>query len=317
MNLFQIMLLTSYIIILILIKIKPHLFLRITSFTVILYLHMLLVTMTYFNHEHRLTLLMMSLVIGFSALALSMFRHLKTYCHIMGRVIAYHLAIIALIVGSLLVTPLIPAILTIPFNLLIQLAIVFLTVWQGYLFMTHAYLQTVPSVTRATLIVLGAGIYTEAVTPMLKARLDQTIMLSQRLEQFHIIVSGGQGPDEPISEALAMQRYLIQQGIDPQHISMEDRSTNTRENIYFSKRYLASHKIPHTIIVTSSFHIMRALRLAERQHVHALGYGAPTPHHWVSRELIRDYSGLLFQYPRLWVLFSILQVGICISNIFS
>lgn len=148
--------------------------------------------------------------------------------------------------------------------------------------------------TRANIIVLGAGIYTEAVTPMLKARLDRAIALSRQLEKVHIIVSGGQGPDEPISEALAMQRYLIQQGIAPKQITMEDQSTNTRQNIYYSKHYLALHQQPHTIIVTSSFHILRALRLAERQQLHAFGYGAPTPHHWVSRELIRDYSGLLF-----------------------
>lgn len=113
------------------------------------------------------------------------------------------------------------SVLTIPFQLLVQLAIVFLTAWQTYLFMTFTFLHHLPPVTRANIIVLGAGIYTEAVTPMLKARLDRAIALSRQLEKVHIIVSGGQGPDEPISEALAMQRYLIQQGIAPKQITME------------------------------------------------------------------------------------------------
>ncbi|WMZ87538.1 YdcF family protein [Staphylococcus pseudintermedius] len=115
--------------------------------------------------------------------------------------------------------------------------------------MTFTFLHHLPPVTRANIIVLGAGIYTEAVTPMLKARLDRAIALSRQLEKVHIIVSGGQGPDEPISEALAMQRYLIQQGIAPKQITMEDQSTNTRQNIYYSKHYLALHQQPHTIIV--------------------------------------------------------------------
>lgn len=317
MNLLQILLLISYIIILTLIKIKPHLFLRIHSFTAVLYIHMLFITIIYITHADRLIWLMITLVIGLILLALTLYRHIQTYWHIIGRVITYHLAIVALIIGSLLVIPLIPAVLTIPFQLLVQLAIVFLTAWQTYLFMTFTFLHHLPPVTRANIIVLGAGIYTEAVTPMLKARLDRAIALSRQLEKVHIIVSGGQGPDEPISEALAMQRYLIQQGIAPKQITMEDQSTNTRQNIYYSKHYLALHQQPHTIIVTSSFHILRALRLAERQQLHAFGYGAPTPHHWVSRELIRDYSGLLFQYPRVWALFTIVQVGICILNIFS
>ncbi|PCF64377.1 hypothetical protein B4W74_07795 [Staphylococcus intermedius] len=278
---------------------------------------MLFMTMSYIHNDHRLMWFILFLVIGLMGLALSIQRHFQMYGYIIGRVMAYHFAIIALIVGSLFITPLIPTILTLPFQLLIQLAMVFLTVWQTYLFMTYAFLQRAPSVTRANLIVLGAGIYTEAVTPMLKARLDRAILLSRQLEQFHIIVSGGQGPDEPISEALAMQRYLLQQGIAPQQISMEAQSTNTRQNIFYSKRYLALHKQPHTVIVTSSFHILRALRLAERQQVRAFGYGAPTPHHWVSRELIRDYSGLLFQYPWAWVCFSVIQISICISNLFA
>ncbi|MEM5613409.1 YdcF family protein [Staphylococcus pseudintermedius] len=163
---------------------------------------MLFITISYITHTDRLIWLMITLVIGLILLALTLYRHIQTYWHIIGRVITYHLAIVALIIGSLLVIPLIPAVLTIPFQLLVQLAIVFLTAWQTYLFMTFTFLHHLPPVTRANIIVLGAGIYTEAVTPMLKARLDRAIALSRQLEKVHIIVSGGQGPDEPISEAL-------------------------------------------------------------------------------------------------------------------
>ncbi|UAS07631.2 hypothetical protein K9E67_02230 [Staphylococcus pseudintermedius] len=84
---------------------------------------------------------MITLVIGLILLALTLYRHIQTYWHIIGRVITYHLAIVALIIGSLLVIPLIPAVLTIPFQLLVQLAIVFLTAWQTYLFMTFTFLH--------------------------------------------------------------------------------------------------------------------------------------------------------------------------------
>ena len=59
-------------------------------------------------------------------------------------------------------------------------------------------------------MVLGAGIFSEEVTTLLAARLDKALSVyhSQRTKPI-IIVSGGQGPDEPISEALAMKRYLI------------------------------------------------------------------------------------------------------------
>ena len=64
------------------------------------------------------------------------------------------------------------------------------------------------------IMVLGAGIFTEKVTPMLAERLNRALSVYQhQTDKCKILVSGGQGPDEPISEALAMQRYLIQHGV--------------------------------------------------------------------------------------------------------
>ena len=88
------------------------------------------------------------------------------------------------------------------------------------------------------IMVLGAGIFTEKVTPMLAERLNRALSVYQhQTDKCKIIVSGGQGPDEPISEALAMQRYLIQHGVPQSSIIMESQSTNTFENFYYSKSH--------------------------------------------------------------------------------
>ena len=84
---------------------------------------------------------------------------------------------------------------------------------------------------------IRAGIFTEKVTPMLAERLNRALSVYQhQTDKCKIIVSGGQGPDEPISEALAMQRYLIQHGVPQSSIIMESQSTNTFENFYYSKK---------------------------------------------------------------------------------
>ena len=86
-------------------------------------------------------------------------------------------------------------------------------------------------------MVLG-GIFTEKVTPMLAERLNRALSVYQhQTDKCKILVSGGQGPDEPISEALAMQRYLIQHGVPQSSIIMESQSTNTFENFYYSKSH--------------------------------------------------------------------------------
>lgn len=113
-------------------------------------------------------------------------------------------------------------------------------------------------------IVLGAGVKGEYVTPLLAYRLLKAVDFSKRNPNAVIIVSGGQGPDEDISEALAMERYLIARGVPPEKIIKEDASTSTYENLLFSKEILDSifgdsYKVT---VVTNDFHIFRAAGIA-------------------------------------------------------
>lgn len=79
-----------------------------------------------------------------------------------------------------------------------------------------------------------------------------------------MIVSGGKGKGENISEASAMKRELMEQEIEEERIIMEDRSTSTDENIKFSKSLIPSNK-QKGIIVTNDFHMYRAKRLPKNK----------------------------------------------------
>lgn len=115
------------------------------------------------------------------------------------------------------------------------------------------------------LIVLGAGLYGETPSLVLTERLDAAVSYLQRNSVKKIIVSGGQGPGENISEAEAMKRYLVAHGIEESKILEEDKSTSTAENIELSKKILideSSGKPFSTAIVTNDFHMFRAVLLA-------------------------------------------------------
>lgn len=126
-------------------------------------------------------------------------------------------------------------------------------------------------------IVLGAGIKGENIGQNLKARLDVAVEYHKRNKDAMIVVSGGQGPYEDITEALAMERYLIENGVDPDVIIKEERSTSTEENFRFSKELLDSRfgNGYKTAYITNSFHIYRAGETAQAvgfeqiTHVHA------------------------------------------------
>lgn len=112
-------------------------------------------------------------------------------------------------------------------------------------------------------IVLGAGVRGEQLSRTLQKRLDAAIDYAEKNPDAVIIVSGGQGSGESISEALAMERYLLSRGVPAERIRKEDLSTSTRENFQFSQTVLSELKDPRRIaFVTSDFHVFRAAYLA-------------------------------------------------------
>ena len=114
-------------------------------------------------------------------------------------------------------------------------------------------------------IVLGAHVRSTGPSRALALRLDRAYEYAIENPDTVLIVSGGQGSNEPCTEASSMKAYLMEKGLSEDRILMEDESTNTRENLIFSARL-----IPDTAsvgIVSNGFHICRALHLAE-----TLGY---------------------------------------------
>ncbi len=125
------------------------------------------------------------------------------------------------------------------------------------------------------IIILGAQVRGLVITKSLKKRLNKGLEYLANNPDTLVIVSGGQGKGEDISEAEAMRNYLISKGITPKQIIKEDRSRNTFENILYSKRFIKSGS--SVGIVTNGFHIFRAKQLAKKQGlIKVYGIAAPT-----------------------------------------
>lgn len=112
------------------------------------------------------------------------------------------------------------------------------------------------------IVVLGAAINGEKVSNTLKSRLDKALEYYNKNKDIKIIVSGGQGKDEIISEAEAMYRYLIDKGVDLKQVIKEDKSTTTLENIIYSKQILKDKNKEKILIVTNDYHLFRARLIA-------------------------------------------------------
>ncbi|HBJ1652435.1 YdcF family protein [Clostridium botulinum] len=121
------------------------------------------------------------------------------------------------------------------------------------------------------IVVLGAGLNNgDQLSYILKSRLDSALQcINEFKNNSYIIVSGGKGNDERISEAMAMKKYLLEQGISEDKILMEDQSKNTFENFKYSKKLIEEQSNKNiddlsVKIVTTDFHGFRSKMLAKR-----------------------------------------------------
>lgn len=109
--------------------------------------------------------------------------------------------------------------------------------------------------------VLGTSKETALPSRVLQARLDVAIPYIKKHPETPVIVSGGQGADEPATEAAVMKQYLLNKGVPEKQILLENRATRTKENIVNSQKLLSFKRL---VIVTSDFHMYRSQLLAKR-----------------------------------------------------
>lgn len=140
------------------------------------------------------------------------------------------------------------------------------------------------------LIILGARVEQDGPSPALQRRLNAALEYLADHPEVKIVASGGQGADEPTSEAECIRDALVQAGIAPERILIEDQSTTTAENLRNSLNLIGDSEAP-VAIVTNNFHVWRAVHLAEKagfRNVSGLAakYTGHTLFHYMTREAI-------------------------------
>lgn len=125
-------------------------------------------------------------------------------------------------------------------------------------------------------IILGAKVNGTLPSLSLKYRLEAALEYAEKYPHIILILSGGQGPDEDISEAEAMKVFLTSNGISEERLILEDTSTSTYENIELSLALLPD-TINSITIITSDYHLSRAKIIAQKFNLTADVIAAKTP----------------------------------------
>ncbi len=158
------------------------------------------------------------------------------------------------------------------------------------------FLQIIPRKKDFDFVIIhGAGLLDgNRVSKLLQDRLDKAIEV-YRADPTppRLIPSGGKGSDESISEAEAMTQYLVSRGIPEEDILPEDQSTTTLENLQFSKKILDSFEgRKYTALVSSNYHVYRALRYCREIGLKCTGIGSHVAWYFWPSALIREYIAI-------------------------
>lgn len=157
-----------------------------------------------------------------------------------------------------------------------------------------------PSPNKDFIIILGCSFRKDGtLPPLLRGRVDRAIDFWHRQREATgkeavLIPSGGQGRDEVMPEAMAMKRYLLEQGIPEENIRTEDQSRNTFENMAFSRKVMDEEKPKHSVAFsTTSYHVFRSGIWAGMAGVRAEGMGSRTKWWFWPNAFMRECLGLL------------------------
>ena len=159
-----------------------------------------------------------------------------------------------------------------------------------------------------TMIILGAKVNEDGISKTLKRRLDKAIEYYNTNKNINnIIVSGGQGSDEVVTEALAMKNYLVKNGVSKDKIIMEDKATTTLENIIFSKKIITDKNLKgKVLIVTSDYHLFRGQFIASILGIDNEGLCSISPLSSRIYYMIREYpTSIIDVYRSLKISFNI------------
>ena len=142
------------------------------------------------------------------------------------------------------------------------------------------------------IIVLGCQVKGTKPSKALKDRLDTAKEYMQANPETIAVLSGGQGKMEEISEAECMRRYLEKAGISRERLILEQRSTTTRQNLRYSRRYM-DYQHDEIGIITNNFHVYRSVLLARRSgYQRVCGIAAPCKSVLLYHYLVREAFAL-------------------------
>lgn len=205
----------------------------------------------------------------------------------------------------------------IPLTLLIILCY-FECIFAGVLIMGYATAHKKPSYDKDYIIILGCSIDKKGgLRPLLKGRVNAAIRFAWDQEiasgkPLKYIPSGGKGENEVMSEGSAMELYLMTKGAESYEIYPEKNSSDTYENMEFSKEIIKNlNPNAKVAFATTNYHILRSGILARYAGLDAEGIAGDTKWYFWPNGFIREFFGIIMLKKKTHIILSVITAIIC------
>ena len=145
------------------------------------------------------------------------------------------------------------------------------------------------------IVVLGAAHYDGRPSPVFQARLDHAANLYQQGLAPRVVVTGGQGSGDSVSEGWAGYRYLVGLGIPDDALQLETGGRTSYESLAASARFLSRDGIDQVILVSDGWHLRRSVAIADEVGLDAVpspAVDSPYSADGARRQMIRESAGL-------------------------
>jgi|694.fasta_scaffold26711_4 uncharacterized SAM-binding protein YcdF (DUF218 family) len=125
-------------------------------------------------------------------------------------------------------------------------------------------------------IVLGAGTHDSILSPVFKERLEHSINLFNKKVVSNIILTGGYGDGQKISDSKVAMNYLVSKDIPISKILIEEKSTITFTNIINANKLMEDHQLKTALIISDPYHMKRSIEMCKKVGMTALPSPTPT-----------------------------------------
>ncbi len=188
----------------------------------------------------------------------------------------------------------------------------------GFAIMSAVSFRHVPEYNKDYIIILGCSISKKGgLLPLLKGRTNRAVRFAWDQEiatgkHCHYVPSGGKGPDEVMSEGSAIELYLLSHGAEPDEVFPERESTNTEENLAFSKKVIDGLKPGAKVaFATTNYHVFRSGLLARDAGLDAEGIGSTTKWYFWPNGFVREFFAILKMHLKVHIAVTVFCAAAC------